>query len=93
MAYVSVAWAIIQTFVWVGIELYAPGFIASAATVIGWSYGTASTIIIGYFGNTAVETYREEKKYQQSSTHDNYRQEPRQREEDHNNGPWNDGGI
>lgn len=58
MAYMSLAWTLVQTFLWAALEFINPGFIQSSATVVGWSYGTASTVILGYFGNTAVDTYR-----------------------------------
>src|SRR5690554_4109277 len=69
MAYVSVIWSILQTIMWIGIELIAPGTVSSLSAVIGWSYGSVSTIILGYFGNTAVDTYRNRRSHSEPSSY------------------------
>jgi len=53
--YTGITWSVIQTFCWAVLEIWRPGTIASMSVVIGWSYGIPATLIIGYYGNTAVE--------------------------------------
>lgn len=53
--YSGITWTVLQTFVWILIELWRPDTMASMSVVIGWSYGISATLILGYYGNTAVE--------------------------------------
>lgn len=59
--YISLIWAIVQTFLWALLEYFMPGSVQSLSSVVGWSYGLASTVILGYYGNTAIQTYLENK--------------------------------
>lgn len=61
MSYISIVWAIIQTFVWVVVEILFPGTINGLGAVIGWSYSLASVPIMGYFANTAIDTFKNPK--------------------------------
>lgn len=58
MSYISIAWAVIQTFLWVGLAVIFPGLLSDLGAVIGWSYSLASVPIMGYFANTAIDTFK-----------------------------------
>jgi hypothetical protein len=53
--YTGIVWSIVQTFLWAGLALWKTDAVSSLGVVIGWSYGIPATLIIGYYGNTAVE--------------------------------------
>jgi hypothetical protein len=55
--HVGMSWAIIQTFLWACLELYRPTIIENMGVVIAWSYGISMTLIVSYYGNTAVEEF------------------------------------
>lgn len=50
-------WAVLQTFLWIGIGVYDVELIQALGVVVGASYGVSMTLILGYYGNTAVETH------------------------------------
>lgn len=55
--YIGLVWAILQTFLWIGIELNTPDTIQNMGVVIGWSYGLSVSLIVAYYSNTAVEEF------------------------------------
>lgn len=61
--YFGIIWTIVSTFIWIGLELFRPNVLDSLGVVIGWSYGFSTTLIIAYYGNTAVEEFSKNKKH------------------------------
>ena len=59
--YIAIAWTIVQTILWALLEMWKPGSTSSLTAVVGWSYGTSTIIITGYYSNTAIETYLQNK--------------------------------
>ncbi len=55
MAYISLAWIILQTPLWGVLAFFSPTAVASLGAVIGWSYGGPMAVLLGYFGNTLAE--------------------------------------
>lgn len=55
--YIGIWWAVIITFLFVGIELKSPGTVEKMGVVIGWAYGVSVTLIVAYYSNTAVEEF------------------------------------
>lgn len=55
MAYISLAWIIIQTPIWALVAIFSPGAVLALSPVIGWSYGAPMAVLLGYFGNTLAE--------------------------------------
>ena len=55
--YTGIIWAVIQTILWSALELFRPDTLEAMGVVIGWSYGVCATLILGYYGNTAVEEH------------------------------------
>lgn len=54
--YTGVVWAILQTFIWIALW-FKTGELEGLGPVVAWSYGISLTLIVSYFGNTAVEEY------------------------------------
>lgn len=40
-----------------GLAFINPEAVSAMGAVIGWAYGLCTAIIMGYYGNTAVEEY------------------------------------
>lgn len=58
LAYMAFGWLVSQTFLFGSIAVYSPAAVASLGAVIGWSYGTTTIVLIGYYSNTAIEEVR-----------------------------------
>lgn len=55
--HIGMGWAIFQTFLWITLEVLRPTILENMGVVIGWSYGISMTLIVSYYGNTAVEEF------------------------------------
>lgn len=53
--HLGVAMAFAQTPLWVIGEVIRSGYINDSQSVVAWSYGICGTLVIAYYGNTAVE--------------------------------------
>lgn len=62
MSYIAIAWLIVQTFLFCGVAVFWEGAMATLTPVVGWSYGTTTIIIAGYFGNAAIDEFVREKR-------------------------------
>lgn len=56
-AYVSLAWVIFQTFIWVAVAVYKPDAFAILYTVIGFSYMIPTGILTAYYGGSSFQDY------------------------------------
>lgn len=59
--YLGVVWALLSTIAFIALEIAYPGLIERIAVVVGWSYGVSTTLILAYYGNTAVEEFSRNK--------------------------------
>lgn len=55
--YMGIFWTVLSTIVFVYLETNQPGLIERIGVVVGWSYGVATTLILAYYGNTAVDDF------------------------------------
>lgn len=55
LAYMAFLWLVLQTFLFGAIAVFSPAAMAALGAVVGWSYGTTTIVLVGYFGNTAIE--------------------------------------
>lgn len=62
LCYIAFFVAIIQTVLLVFLAMHNPDAIVALGSVIGWSYGLYTAIVLAYYGNTAVEEYAKNKK-------------------------------
>ena len=62
-SYIGVLWAIVQTGLWTYIALTDSAAMNSLGAVVGWSYGISVTLIISYYGNTAISEYIQKKSF------------------------------
>lgn len=56
--------SIIQTVLLAILAYLRPDAVQSLGAVVGWSYGLYMAVIMGYYGNTAVEEYAKNRKTQ-----------------------------
>lgn len=55
-------WSIIQTVGLAVVAIIDPSAVLALGAVVGWSYGLCMTIIMGYYGNGAIEEYAKNRK-------------------------------
>ena len=51
-------WSIAQTILLAAVALVDPNALIAMGAVVGWSYGLCATIVMGYYGNTAIEEHK-----------------------------------
>lgn len=55
--YAGIWWGVLQTPAWMVLGYHKHEVVMSMGAVIGWSYGIAISLILAYYGNTAIETW------------------------------------
>lgn len=55
--YTGIRWGIIQTFLWGVLAVYDKDLLTVMSVVIAGSYGLSMTLVVAYYGNTAVEEW------------------------------------
>lgn len=55
--YSAMVWTVAQTLMWVWVAFEDAQILSALGAVIGWSYGIPATLIVAYYGNTAVEEW------------------------------------
>lgn len=55
--YTGIWWGIIQTPAWMILGFFEHEAVMSMGAVVGWSYGICVSLILAYYGNTAIETW------------------------------------
>jgi len=56
-AYISLAWIILQTFLWTALAVFYPAALALLYTVIGFSYMIPTGILTAYYGGSSFQDY------------------------------------
>lgn len=57
LMFMSFAWTIAQTFVWIAVGIHSIELLSALSIVIGWSYGIPTTAIIAYLGGSSFSDY------------------------------------
>lgn len=61
LCYIAFIWSIIMTIMLGGLAFINPEAVSAMGAVIGWAYGLCTAIVMGYYGNSAIEEYAKKK--------------------------------